>query len=233
MEKSQDIVEASKAVREVARTGGKTVDLVGDFGRFISQFVSGSLEQGTGIFEDKLRYMRWERQVRYMERVHQRMNELGERSPTKPIPLKLAVPLFQAASLEDDDYLQDMWANLLVNASVPKRGVELRRAYIDVLERLSPAEALVLEKLCTISEAERQGRPIVTGHLPEAVYIEYIDDEQERDKLVQPSKEITMALANLSRLGCVKLQMTWAGGEVFTLVHPTVIGRGLIEAVQM
>ena len=86
-----------------------------------------------GLVEDRLRYMRWERQQRFMERVSQVMKQLDESGPTKLVPLKLAVPLFQAASLEDDDYLQDLWANLLVKASVEKQNFELRRAYIDIL----------------------------------------------------------------------------------------------------
>ena len=221
--------EEGRAVQEVARAVGKTTDLARDFGGFIAKFVSGPLEQGVGVFEDRLRYMRWERQVRLMQRVQTIMEELGELSPTKPIPLKLAVPLFQAATLEDDDYLQDMWANLLVNSAVSKQGIELRRAYIDILERLSPLEALILEKLCALHEDELQGNGIITGYLPERAEVFLEGDDNQA---IQPNQEVTLALSNLARLGCVVPQLTWGGGQTFTRVHPTIIGRKLVEAVQ-
>ena len=45
-----------------------------------------------------------------MQRAEQLLLEAGLSNPTRAIALKLAVPLLEAASLEDDDYLQDLWA---------------------------------------------------------------------------------------------------------------------------
>ena len=222
------VIESSKAIQEVAKTGGKVVDLARDIGGFIARYVGGPLEQGLGIFEDKLRYMRWERMVRLKERADQFMESRGKDSSIKPIPLKLAIPLLQAASLEDDDDLQDMWAKLLVNAST-ECGMELRRAHIDILEQLSPIEALILEKIYTLPASKLKGSSIVTGHLPDDVSFE----EKDQEQLVNPNDEVTMALANLARLGCVKLPTTWGGAEIFTSVHPTVMGESLVKACQL
>ena len=117
MSSEDPVSETAKAVQEVAKTTGKAIDAGKEFGGFISRYIAGSIEQGMGIFEDKLKYIRWERQVRFMRRANQLMKQLGLTQPTRPIPLKLALPLFEAASLEDDDYLQDLWARLLVNAA--------------------------------------------------------------------------------------------------------------------
>ncbi|MCY4641507.1 MAG: Abi-alpha family protein [Gammaproteobacteria bacterium] len=228
VDESKEAIESSKAIQEMAKTGGKVVGLVRDFGKFIAKYIDGPVEQGVGIFEDKLHYMRFERQVRYMERVNQLMASLGKDVPTKAIPLKLAVPLFQAASLEDDDYLQDMWARLLVNASISERGMELRRAHIDILERLSHLEVLILEKIYSLPADKIKGSSIITGQLPDAVSVEGKDQE----KLVSPNEEVTMALANLDRLGCIKLPTTWDGAEIFTSVCPTVMGESLVKACQ-
>ena len=225
------IIESAKAVQEVAKTGDKAIDITEKFAGFISRYISGSLEQGVGIFEDKLRYVRWERQIRLMERANQLMTQLGADGPTKPIPLKLAIPLFQAASLEDDDYLQDMWAKLLVNASISERKIELRHAHIDSLERLSPVEALILEKIYAIPADELVGNAVSTGHLPESVSVE--EEDVQVEELIQPSEEVVMALANLARLGCVTLPTPWNGGEIFTTVYPTVMGRSLVEACSL
>lgn len=187
------LIEAGKAIQEVSKASGKAIDLAEKFGGFISRFVAGSLEQGVGIFEDKLRYFRWERQVRLMSRAEQLMSNLGNTAPTKPIPLKLAIPLFQAASLEDDDYVQDMWAKLLVNASISERGIELRRAHIDILERLSPFEALILTKIYGFVTEQSGKVAIVTGHLPHSVSLE----SNSGQEAVQPNEDVILALANL------------------------------------
>lgn len=226
----QAIVESAKAAQEIAKTGGKAIDLASELGRFIAPFIGGPLEQATGLVADRLLYMRWERQQRFMERVYQKMKELKEIGPTKPIPLKFAVPLFQAASLEDDDYLQDLWANLLVRASLEKQNFELRRAYIDILERLSPLEAVVLETIYSLPADELQGKAIVTENLPTVVRVEREDGE---NSLSKPSDEITLALANLARMGCISLPTSWNGGEIFTTVHPAFLGRRLVEAVRI
>ena len=224
------IVESAKAVQEIAKTSGKAIDSANVLGRFIAPFIAGPLEQATGLVEDKLRYMRWERQQRFMERVCQIMKELDENAPTKLVPMKFAVPLFQAASLEDDDYLQDLWANLLVNASVEKQRFELRRAYIDILERLSPLEALVIEKIYSLPDDELQRNAVVTGNLPTYARVE---KEGGEDNAVKPSDEVIMALANLARMGCVTMPTSWNGGEIFTTVYPAILGRRLVEAVRI
>lgn len=227
---SRAIVESSKAIQETAKTTGQAIGLAQNFGGFISRYVGGSLEQGMGIFEDKLRYIRWERQVRFMERANQLMEKIGQEKPTKPIPMKLAIPLFQSASLEEDDNLQDMWAKLLVNVSVIDREVELRRAYIDILERISPVEALILNTIYSFPIRELQHNAIITENLPNAASIL---DDNDRKELVQPSTEIVLSLANLARLGCIGLPTTWNGGEMFTQVYPAVLGHSLVEACRL
>ena len=112
-----EVEETAKAAQEIAKTAGKVVEAGERFGAFISKYIRGPLEQGIGIFEDKLKYMRWERQLRLMQRANELIRISGSTAPSRPIPIKLAVPLLQAASMEDDDYLQDMWAKLLVNAA--------------------------------------------------------------------------------------------------------------------
>ncbi|MEJ1360659.1 MAG: Abi-alpha family protein [Candidatus Sedimenticola sp. (ex Thyasira tokunagai)] len=146
--------ESAKAVQETAKTTGKAIDASREFGGFISQFISGSLEHGIGIFEDKLKYMRWERQVRFMQRANEYKKEISIQASTKQIPLKFAIPLLEAASLEDDDYLQNLWAKLLVNSTIEGNEINLNRSYIDILERLSHLEARIISVIYALSEDE-------------------------------------------------------------------------------
>jgi len=225
---NSEIEETAKAAQEIAKTTGKAIEAGEKFGRFISQYIGGPLEQGIGIFEDKLKYMRWERQLRLMQRTNELLTTLGIAGPTKSIPAKLAIPLLQAASLEDDDYLQDMWAKLLVNATDGNSGIDLKRTYIDILERLTPLEVQLLEKLYEIPFEETQHHGIRTDGLPYEVTAGKEDDE--REDWNEPSDEIKLALISLAHVGCISPTRTIGGGEHFSSVNPTLLGRYFVDA---
>lgn len=221
------IKETAKATQEVAKTTAKALDTSEKFGGFIAKYIAGSLEQGIGIFEDKLKYMRWERQLRLMDRANEVLKSRNLPEPSRPIPLKLAIPLFEAASLEDDNYLQDLWTNLLVNASDVKSGIELQRAYIDILESITPLEAKILETIYSLPFEESHHKSIITENLPTSAKIS--TDETRKD-ILEPSLKVKLALTNLSRLGCISLGKTIGGGEVFTDINPTYLGKYFVEA---
>jgi hypothetical protein len=124
--------EESKAVQEIAKAAGKSVDAVREMGGFISRFVGGSIEQAFGIWEDKLKYLRWENQIKLAERAKTLLKERGLDSPTRSIALSIAVPLLEEGSLTDSEALRDRWGMLLANAA-DANGPEIRRAYVGIL----------------------------------------------------------------------------------------------------
>ncbi|NQT54700.1 MAG: DUF4393 domain-containing protein [Desulfobacteraceae bacterium] len=226
-QETEAIKETAKAAQEIAKASGKAVDAGSNFGRFISRYISGSLEQGIGIFEDKLKYMRWERQQRLMVRADQFMQEIGIESPTRAIPLKLAIPLFQGASLEDNDDLQDIWAKLLVNAANKNSGIDLKRVYIDILERITPLEAQILSAIYILPFAEIQHKGVFTADLPDKAVPA---DEKKPPGATEPSEEIKLALASLSAIDCLSPTKTYGGGEAFAWVNPTFLGKSSVNA---
>lgn len=228
MSNEDPISESAKAVQEVAKATGKVIDASQKFGGFISRYVAGPLEQGMGIFEDKLKYMRWERQVRLMQRAEQLLREAGLKEPTRAIPLKFAVPLLEAASLEDDDYLQDLWARLLINAANNSSHINVHRAYIAILEQITPFEAVILQKIYSLPYDQTRHNGVVVGDLPESASIG--KDDGKEDALSEPLGEVKLALANLARLGCIVIQKSWGGGEIFKQVNPTLLGKSFVEA---
>jgi len=215
-----------KAIEESAKTIGKGIDFANKVGGFIAPLIKGSLEQGIGIFEDKLKYTRWERQVRLMNRAYEFMKESGLDEITRALPLKFAVPLLQGASLEDDNYLQDLWAMLLANA-VNDKCIELKRVYIDILERISPLEGKILKKVYSLPFNEIQHKALVTYKLPFDLEIDS-EDQHEYPTLNNP--EIELALVNLARMGCISPAKTWGGGESYSIIHPTLLGKYFYKA---
>ncbi len=221
--------EESKAIQEVAKTAGKAIDATREAGGFIAKFIAGPLEQGIGIFEDRLKYMRWERQIRLMQRANEYLALSGLSAPNRPVQMKLAIPIMQGASLEEDDSLQDRWAALLVNAGNAAFSAEVRRSYVSILEQLTVLDARILDAVYSLPFEQSRHNGIVTSELPSSARIP--DEKENLESL--PSQEVVISLSNLVRLGCLRPQMTWGGGESFSRVNPTVAGKAFVEACRI
>ncbi|MBM7562769.1 Abi-alpha family protein [Fusibacter tunisiensis] len=216
-----------KTAEEIAKTTNKALELVLNFAKFISKHVDGSLEQTMGMFEDKLKYMRWERQVRLMQKADEFRIKFCIKDEYKQIPMKLAIPFFEASTLEDDDYLQDLWAKLLVNSTNPENDFNLTRSIISILEQMTSLDAIILEKIYENSYEEMFNKGVKTGYLPEYAPIQIKEDD---DDIKLNDIQIKLALSNLSRIGCLKFCLTWSGEEHFDVVIPTLLGKTVYEA---
>jgi hypothetical protein len=103
----------------------------------------------TGILSDRLHYMRWERQLRLRDKIIENIRERGLEAEFNGgrlniVPPKLALPIVENASLEEDNELQDLWANLLTSALDPKFNGKVRMAFIDILKQLEVMDVHVL-----------------------------------------------------------------------------------------
>lgn len=226
------VTEAAKATQEVAKATGKALDASREVGGFISKYIAGPLEQGMGIFEDRLRYLRWESQLRLMRRAEETLKHLGMTTPTRAVPLKIAIPLLQAASIEEDDQLQDRWVNLLVNAANEGSGVEISRSYIAILEQLTPIEAQILDVIYALPFEEIQHDGACTRDLPRSARTR-TEEERKKEQTFEICNEVKLALGNLERVGCIRIPATWGGGESFHWVNPTVLGKAFVNACKL
>jgi Abortive infection alpha len=107
----------------------------------------GPAVEAMAIFTDKVRLLRWKRQVKMLARAHAHLRAQGI-SPNA-VSLKVLVPLLDYASLEDeeDDAMIERWAALLANAAAGTDGASLLPSFPRILAELSPEEALILDML--------------------------------------------------------------------------------------
>ncbi|UCZ75339.1 DUF4393 domain-containing protein [Dickeya zeae] len=222
--------EEAKAVQEASKAVVKVTEAAQELGGFISKVILGPLEQGIGIFEDKLKYIRFERQLRLKRRVDELLFENGLSLPGKPVPLKIAIPLFQAASMEEDDYLQDKWATLLINATNESIEQEVKRAHITILENLSALDAQNLEMIYSDESMMKEG--IYTENLPQKIEKGLFANIMEVHTK-ELSKEIILSLSNLARLGCIETTAAIGGGRNFDVVLRTQLGRDFVEMCRL
>ena len=195
--------------------------------RELGRFFSGPAREVVGILEDYVKVVRFERRVRLAGRVRKVLIEKGMTGPTRKIPLNIAVPLLENATLEEDDDLLEVWARLLVNGSDAGSGIELRRAFVSVLAEMTSLDVRSLaqiESAATLN-AESGATGVWTYELPERA-IPYVKPERTRD----PSPEVAISLGNLERLGCIISSNQTPVRTGYELVNLTPFGRALIDA---
>jgi hypothetical protein len=217
-----EVEEAAKATQEVAKTTGKAIDATRELGGFLARIFGGSLTQLAGIGEDQLTAYRLTRQLRLAKRYEEIRKELGLEGATKTVELKFGLPLIAAASIENDDALQDLYAKLLVTGTDPNSKIEARRTFVSILQDLGPLEVRLIDMM--YSAPVDADNVIRTASLPEAC--SPVGD----DPNIQPSAEVGLALWNLVRAGCIEPGGTWGGGSSIAVVTLTALGREFVKA---
>jgi hypothetical protein len=143
-EMPDEITESAKAVQGTAKTVRTGIEVTQELGKFVSRITTEPLETVMRILNDRLQFMRWERKLRLAERGRELLRERGIEGPLRPVPYKLALPIIEHASLEDNDELQDLWANLLASAVDPTFEGLIRSAYVDIIKQLEVVDVHML-----------------------------------------------------------------------------------------
>lgn len=91
---------------------------------------------------DWIQLWRWNNLTKIAEKVRKKCEELG--LDPKLVAPKFIKEFFESSSLEEDDDIQDMWANLLLNQSI---GQDVNIHYLNVLKSLEPKEGRLLNAL--------------------------------------------------------------------------------------
>ena len=139
--KKKATTSASQAIAEAA---SKALDQTAALGSFLHKILGPGFEQLGLAFADWATVFRQSNALRLADKlkaIHSRRRLEGK---TAPIPPRLAIPMLQQATLEDDETLQDMWAALIANATDPRQQVSARRVFVDLLSGMEPADAKAL-----------------------------------------------------------------------------------------
>lgn len=143
MADQMDITSVAEVAAEAAKFGTQTVKTTEKILKGLSKILGEPAQDAAGIIGDKLKYLRWERQLRYTDKVNELLEEMGV-TDTKAVSPKFALPIITNASLEEDDNLQDLWAKLTANAMDPNFPLELRYAYLEIIKSLNPLDVKML-----------------------------------------------------------------------------------------
>lgn len=140
-----EIIEASKAIQETAKATNKALDVLQNLGTFISDIAKEPIKDGIGLLSDHLKVYRWERQQRLMDRVTEFNKQRIAQGQMRAVPLKIGIPIIENASLEENNDLQDLWANLLSSAQNNQKEEINNLRYIEILKQITLIEAKILQ----------------------------------------------------------------------------------------
>jgi Abortive infection alpha len=123
---------------------GKAVEKLMDPITDLVKRIAGPAADEVGLtLQDSVKVYRAKRQYKLFEKMNRIVTEAG--FAPNPIALKLLLPALDYASVESDEELHTLWANLLANSSDPRQYVVVLPAFPNVLRELMPRDARFLE----------------------------------------------------------------------------------------
>jgi len=119
--------EEAKAVKEVAKATGKSLEIVKTGGEFVGEIFGESFRQFGGAVADWARYFRYKNFLRIADMVNEIHAARRLAGKAGPIPPQYALPILEGASLENEESLQKLGAGLIANASDPDLKLNLKK----------------------------------------------------------------------------------------------------------
>ncbi|MDP4210964.1 MAG: Abi-alpha family protein [Bacteroidota bacterium] len=117
----------------------KGFDLIKDF---LGKIIGPPIEEVGLLLADNIRIFRFRNQINLLKKAEKIAKE--KKIDIKKVSLKILVPLLENASLEENDDLQDRWANLLVNYIDSRQNLR-STVFPYILGQLSSEEANALD----------------------------------------------------------------------------------------
>lgn len=206
--------EIAKAIQESAKLGEKGLEIADKAGSFIAKVFREPIDEISGIITDKLRFIRWKRMVQMADEVNKILDNKNIKE-TRTVPPKIALPIFEESSLEDDSDLQNLWNHLLVNAMNPSFNDEIRYGFIEMIKNITGIESLLLFEFYKQLNEENHITPLseITNYS--------LSKEQIIDSLkISPDKYV-LSVNNLMRMQLVGPAIL-KGGAKFGQEHLTI-----------
>jgi hypothetical protein len=129
--------EQAKAVQEALKT-------LQGVGGFLKEMFGTAPEDVVALLGgDWLKVRRAENLLRTIQRAHERLKKDGIKP--EAASLSIGLPILIAAADESREEIQDLWARLLAAAADPARSKSFRNAFIEVIKKMDPLDAAVLQ----------------------------------------------------------------------------------------
>lgn len=198
MEDDKGTAQTHETIRTVAKTVDSAIDLVRGVGRVFGP----AADELAGMMGEQMRFWRFRNMNRIVKKTEQLLDERKiHQDMMGSIPFGESIRLIEAASLEDSDEIQDVWARLLANALDSSSKITVKKVYIDIINSLSPIEATFLDLAWEFSQTTTFGTPkdveILEGE---------INKKAQRGWRRYKDGDRSIAIQNLMRARCITLR---------------------------
>lgn len=217
----ETITKTAEAVKSASEFGIEAI-------KFIRTFTDEVATELSGIFTDRLKFYRWKNQQKILLKAAEFMTSKGLDQPSRHLPIKELIPLLEYSSLEEDEYLQTLWAALLANSADATTTNYNNLMFVEILKSLSKLEAQILMTVFSIPNCVNENGMIITSDLPNSATM--MSPLPNARLELGPSEDVKMALANLDRLGCIYIVETIGGDQRFETIKARELGRQLVKA---
>ena len=150
------VTESARAVQEVAKLGGKAIDSGREAGGWLNRIFGQGIEDAVALnWSDRVKARRieaaiydWERLTVLLHKIETRLKSKGV-TAFRMVPPKIALPLLENATVEDDEELHTLWANLLATG-LDASAEEVHKKYVSILSDLTSQDAKILSALYSV-----------------------------------------------------------------------------------
>lgn len=112
-----------------------------------------SFEEISGLIADQIKLRRFNNQVKILSKAQEQLKK-NNINPQK-VSLKVLAPLIEFCSLEEEENLQNKWANLIAHILGGDREVVFHQNCISILNRISSEEVILLDALHNVLQDKR------------------------------------------------------------------------------
>lgn len=119
---------------------------------FLKTLLGEAVQETGGMIADQIRFRRFKNQIV----IFSKARDLVEKSGLNPkqINLKTLCPLIEYSSLEEDEEIQNLWANVIANISTLDTEQFLNLKCIEILREITPNEVILLNHCFEIFKSE-------------------------------------------------------------------------------
>jgi hypothetical protein len=143
--------ETAKATQELAKAANSAIEAARDAASFFNRVLGNPIVDAVGItIADPLRFVRIVSLNWYDRRVEDILSKRGSKK-FKGVPPRLALEILDAAQDETRDEMRELWARLIANAMDENTNSNVRIEFVTILKQLNPLDALMLQRLSTVS----------------------------------------------------------------------------------
>jgi len=216
--------EISKAIQESAKLEEKGLEIANKAASFFAKVLKEPINEISGMITDRLRFIRWKRMVQMADEVNKILEE-KKITETRAVPPKIALPILEEASLEDDPNLQYLWNHLLANAMNPNFNDELRYGFVEMIKEITGIEAKLLNEFYEVLRRKGKLRPLSD------VFQYSLTKEQIMHVLRMSADMYAISVNNLMRMQLLSPAILKSGG-VSSGPEPLTVYKG-IDAVTL